>query len=73
VFLKALPQQRRGQAFAMLAIGLMALHGVGPVLFGVLAELTSPAVDSCVAGATVLLAPGLRRCLRPPVPAADTA
>ena len=57
-FLDAAPDDRRGQLFALLSTGLMALQGVGPLVFGVIAELTSPATAIALAGlATVLVAP----------------
>lgn len=61
-FLAAAPEERRGQLFALFSTGMMALQGVGPLLLGALAELTSPAPAIAVAGAaTVLVAPSLRR------------
>ncbi|MDG6108641.1 MFS transporter [Dactylosporangium aurantiacum] len=61
-FLAAAPEDRRGQLFALLSTGLMALQGVGPLVLGAVAEVTSPAVAIAVAGAaTVLVAPSLRR------------
>lgn len=61
-FLAAAPADRRGQLFALLSTGLMALQGVGPLLLGAVAELTSPALAIAVAGAaTVLVAPTLLR------------
>lgn len=61
-FLAAAPEDRRGQLFALLSTGMMALQGVGPLLLGTVAELTSPALAIAVAGAaTVLVAPSLRR------------
>ncbi|MEV0132986.1 MFS transporter [Dactylosporangium sp. NPDC050688] len=64
-FLAAAPEDRRGQLFALLSTGMMALQGVGPLVLGAVAELTSPAVAIAVAGAaTVLMAPSLRRLRR---------
>jgi len=61
-FLAAAPEHRRGQLFALLSTGLMALQGIGPLVLGALAELTSPVVAIAVAGlATVLVARGVRR------------
>ncbi|GAA3221288.1 MFS transporter [Dactylosporangium siamense] len=61
-FLAAAPEDRRGQLFALQSTGLMALQGVGPLLLGTLAQLTTPALAIAVAGvATVLVAPSLRR------------
>jgi predicted MFS family arabinose efflux permease len=57
-FLEAAPENRRGQLFALLSTGLMALQGIGPLVLGALAELTSPVVAIAAAGlATVLIAP----------------
>ncbi|MBW6437260.1 MFS transporter [Actinoplanes hulinensis] len=56
-FLEAAPADRLGQLFALLSTGLMALQGVGPLVFGALAELTSPATAIAAAGmATSLVA-----------------
>ncbi|MBO3743485.1 MFS transporter [Actinoplanes flavus] len=56
-FLEAAPADRLGQLFALLSTGLMALQGVGPLVFGALAELTAPATAIAAAGiATSLVA-----------------
>jgi predicted MFS family arabinose efflux permease len=56
-FLEAAPEDRRGQLFALLSTGLMALQGIGPLVLGALAELTSPVLAIAAAGlATVLVA-----------------
>ncbi|MEV0902232.1 MFS transporter [Actinoplanes sp. NPDC049802] len=56
-FLEAAPADRLGQLFALLSTGLMALQGVGPLVFGAVAELTSPAAAIAAAGmATSLVA-----------------
>jgi predicted MFS family arabinose efflux permease len=56
-FLEAAPEDRRGQLFALLSTGLMALQGMGPLVLGALAELTSPVLAIAAAGlATVLVA-----------------
>ncbi|MEV4516670.1 MFS transporter [Dactylosporangium sp. NPDC049525] len=61
-FLAAAPQDRRGQLFALFSTGMMALQGIGPVVLGAVAELSTPALAIAVAGvATVLVAPSLRR------------
>ncbi|WP_327001817.1 MFS transporter [Dactylosporangium sp. NBC_01737] len=61
-FLAAAPEDRRGQLFALFSTGMMALQGIGPLVLGAVAELTSPALAIAVAGAaTVLVAPSLRR------------
>ncbi|WP_430787511.1 MFS transporter [Actinoplanes sp. G11-F43] len=57
-FLEAAPPARRGQVFALLSTGMMALQGVGPLAFGALAEWTSPSAAIATAGAaTCLVAP----------------
>ncbi|WP_328471195.1 MFS transporter [Actinoplanes sp. NBC_00393] len=61
-FLEAAPDGRTGQLFALLSTGLMALQGLGPLVFGALAEVTSPLLAIVTAGvATVLVAPLVRR------------
>ncbi|GIE78196.1 hypothetical protein Aph02nite_41460 [Actinoplanes philippinensis] len=54
-FLEAAPEHRVGQLFALLSTGLMALQGVGPLLSGALAELTTPALAIACAGAATML------------------
>ncbi len=49
-FLAALPDPMRGQAFALLATGLMTLQGLSPLVSGALAEWSGPAVAIAVAG-----------------------
>ncbi|GAA4959050.1 MFS transporter [Actinoplanes utahensis] len=67
-FLEAAPEARRGQLFALLSTGLMALQGVGPLIVGAIAEVTSPATAIALAGiATVLIAP-IVHFRRHPVP-----
>ncbi|WP_020519027.1 MFS transporter [Catelliglobosispora koreensis] len=39
-FLEAVPEVNRGQAFGLLSTGLMTLQGIGPVVFGGLAQVT---------------------------------
>ncbi|MFE5207770.1 MFS transporter [Streptomyces sp. NPDC056600] len=63
------PDELSGQALGLHFSGLLALQGVGALLAGTLAELTTPAVAMTVTAAasvavTLLLAPGLRE--RPP-------
>ncbi|MFC7529715.1 MFS transporter [Actinoplanes sp. GCM10030250] len=66
-FLEAAPDGRTGQLFALLSTGLMALQGLGPLLLGAFAEITSPLAAIAAAGAaTVLVTPLVRR--RPPLP-----
>ncbi|HWS38416.1 MAG TPA: MFS transporter [Actinoplanes sp.] len=64
-FLEAAPEARRGQAFALLSTGLMALQGLGPLAFGALAELTTPTTAIAVAGAaTTVVAATIHRARR---------
>jgi hypothetical protein len=50
VFLDAIPQTQRGQAFALLSTGLMSLQGLGPVVFGALAHVCGVRVAIAVSG-----------------------
>ncbi|GAA1608312.1 MFS transporter [Actinoplanes couchii] len=64
-FLEASPPERRGQVFALLSTGMMALQGAGPLLSGTLAELTSPTLAMTAAGAaTCLVATTIHRARR---------
>lgn len=49
-FLDAVPQPMLGQGFGLLTTGLMTLQGVGPVLFGAIAEVTGPGHAMALAG-----------------------
>lgn len=65
-FRDTVPRAVRGQAFGLLATGLMTLQGVGPVLFGALAHVVPMHDAMAAAGAAVLLtALFLRPRLRP--------
>jgi predicted MFS family arabinose efflux permease len=67
LFLDAVPEEARGQAFALLSTGLMTLQGLGPLAFGALAEWTGPPVAIAIAGGlTMAVAPWLlsRRVIR---------
>lgn len=65
-FLDAVPVDARGQAFALLLTGLMTLQGVAPLVSGIGAEISSPAVAIAAAGvATLVIVPILGRALRP--------
>ncbi|MFI6338717.1 MFS transporter [Streptomyces sp. NPDC050535] len=56
-FLDAIPEARRGQAFGLLNAGLMSVQGVGPVVFGAVAEFTDAGAAMALAGlATVCVA-----------------
>jgi MFS family permease len=68
------PVPRRGQAIGVAASGLQAAQGVGVLLGGLLASVTSPAIAVAVAGATgsalaVPLARAWRHQLHPATPA----
>ncbi|MFF3752494.1 MFS transporter [Streptomyces sp. NPDC002018] len=59
-FLDAVPQARRGQAFGLLSAGLMSVQGVGPAVFGTVAEFTDAGMAMALAGlATVCAAGGM--------------
>ncbi|GAB2736805.1 MFS transporter [Kitasatospora kifunensis] len=63
-FLTAVPGDRQGQAFGLLSAGMMTLQGLGPALFGGLAQLTTAADAMACAGGAVLLAAGwIWRCV----------
>lgn len=49
-FLDAVPQPMLGQGFGLLTTGLMTLQGVGPVVFGAVAEVTGPGRAMALAG-----------------------
>ncbi|MFJ2779440.1 hypothetical protein [Kitasatospora sp. NPDC087315] len=51
------PNELSGQALGLHSSGMLTMQGVGAVVAGSVAELTSPATDMV---ATLLLAPGLR-------------
>jgi MFS family permease len=54
-FLDAVPEERRGQAFGLLSSGLMTLQGVGPAVFGALAEVTPIRYAVALAGAATVV------------------
>ncbi|WP_405983991.1 MFS transporter [Streptomyces sp. NBC_00872] len=64
-FLEAVPEARRGQAFGLLSAGLMSVQGVGPAVFGTVAEFTDVGMAMALAGlataglATVCVAGGM--------------
>ncbi|MDJ0341214.1 MFS transporter [Streptomyces sp. H10-C2] len=61
-FLDAVPEAGRGQAFGLLTSGMMTVQGVGPAVFGVVAELASVGAAMALAGlATVCVAGYLTR------------
>ncbi|MEU8682337.1 MFS transporter [Streptomyces sp. NPDC048611] len=61
-FLDAVPEASRGQAFGLLTSGLMTVQGVGPAVFGSVAEASSTGVAMAWAGgATVCVAGFLTR------------
>ncbi len=73
-FMQALPAERRGQAFGLVSAGLVAGQGISIAIAGACAELTSPGVVICVAGAlgvacALSLSGAGRRFLSSPSPA----
>jgi predicted MFS family arabinose efflux permease len=65
-FRDAVPEDRRGQAFSLLRTGLMTCQGLGPALFGGLAELVPTAAVIAAGGvATVLAGVALHRTRAP--------
>jgi MFS family permease len=62
-FLDAVPETNRGQAFGLFSMGLMTLQGIGPVVFGGVAQFThlrwAIAASGLATAATALLASGL--------------
>lgn len=54
-FLDAVPAPVLGQAFGLLATGLMTFQGAGPALLGAVAELTTPGRAMALAGAAIIL------------------
>lgn len=50
-FLDATPEANRGQAFGLLSMGLMTSQGIGPLVFGGIAQASSIAVAMAAAGA----------------------
>jgi MFS family permease len=73
-FMQALPAERRGQAFGLVSAGLVAGQGISITVAGACAELISPGVVICVAGAlgvasALALSGAGRRFLSSPSPA----
>ncbi len=54
-FRDAVPERRRGQAFALLSAGLMTAQGIGPVVWGALADVVAVGDAIAAAGAMTLL------------------
>jgi predicted MFS family arabinose efflux permease len=54
-FMQALPPERRGQAFGLVSAGLVAGQGISIAVAGAAAEVSSPGLVICVAGALGLL------------------
>jgi predicted MFS family arabinose efflux permease len=64
-FRDAVPQERRGQSFTLLSAGLMTAQGIGPAVWGGLAELIPIGHAIAFAGVcTLLTALALRPALR---------
>ncbi|WP_052311561.1 MULTISPECIES: hypothetical protein [unclassified Actinoplanes] len=60
-FLQAVPAESRGQSFALLSTGAMTLQGLGPLVFGAAAQLTTPGLAIAAAGlATIACLPLVR-------------
>lgn len=57
-FLDALPEASRGQAFGLLTSGMMTVQGVGPAVFGALAEVVSVGAAISAAGIASLCMAG---------------
>jgi len=59
VFVDAIPQRHRGQAFGLLSMGLMTFQGIGPLVFGAIAQASgirvamALAATACVSTAAV--------------------
>jgi len=75
-FLDAVPEVNRGQAFGLLSTGLMTFQGLGPVLFGAVAQIGPTRVAIAAAGvatvATALLVPRKAGSAAPVSPATVT-
>jgi predicted MFS family arabinose efflux permease len=54
VFLNAVPELARGQAFALLGTGMMTFQGLGPLIAGAAAQLSSPATVIAVCGLVII-------------------
>lgn len=72
-FRDALPDDARGQAFGLLSTGLMTLQGLGPFVFGGLAEVLPVGTTMALAGvatlcAAVWIAMAMRTDVKTPVP-----
>ncbi|MDF9812765.1 MFS transporter [Streptomyces sp. SPB162] len=57
-FLDALPEASRGQAFGLLTSGMMTVQGVGPAVFGAVAEMVSVGAAISSAGIASLCMAG---------------
>ncbi|MEV0224569.1 MFS transporter [Streptomyces sp. NPDC050704] len=64
-FLDAVPEASRGQAFGLLSAGLMSVQGVGPVLFGTVAEFTDAGTAIALAGLATVCVAGAMAWQRP--------
>ncbi len=70
-FLAATPPAVRGQAFGLLSTGVMTLQGVGPTIFGAVAEAAPVGVAMALAGTGPLLIVLILSTRRPGDPARD--
>ena len=57
-FRDAVPEDVRGQAFGLLSTGLMTLQGVGPAVFGLVAEVVPVGVAMAAGGVATMLTAG---------------
>ncbi|WP_411133280.1 MFS transporter [Streptomyces sp. C10] len=57
-FLDAVPETSRGQAFGLLTSGLMTVQGVGPAVFGWVAETSTVGLAMALAGCATLCVAG---------------
>ena len=57
-FRDAVPEDVRGQAFGLLSTGLMTLQGVGPAVFGLVAEVVPVGVAMAAGGVATILTAG---------------
>lgn len=54
-FIEAIPDDGRGQAFALMSTGLMTLQGIGPIGLGALAEVIPVGTAMGAAGMAILV------------------
>lgn len=59
VFLDAVPERLRGQAFTLRSAGLMTAQGLGPAVFGAVAQFSAVSTAMALAGGCAICAAGL--------------